>query len=107
MGDNSDSLELFTVVTSVHHKRASESLNDWALGLTLEKINSLNKRLSYLSLSESLGGITTCGVRKIDWTSDVDIIGQRDIANLYIVVGPNNCKHIKTHAWVLRLHTTC
>lgn len=57
MGNDSDSLELLAVVAAVHHERVSQSLDDRAVGL-----------------AESLGGITTSGVRNVDGGSDLDVI---------------------------------
>lgn len=48
--DNSDSLLLLAVVSTVHHKGVGQSLDDGAL-----------------SLSESLCGISSCGVGDVDW----------------------------------------
>lgn len=69
--DNSDSLELLTVVTAVHHHGVGQTLNDWALGL-----------------SETLDSITTSSVVEVDWLSDLNVVGQRDVLNLNVVVAP-------------------
>jgi hypothetical protein len=57
VGNNSDSHELLSVVTSVHHERVGETLDDWAL-----------------CLSESLLGVSAGRVGDVDWLSDLDII---------------------------------
>jgi len=71
VGHDADGLEFFTVVATVHHEGAGETLNDGAL-----------------SLSEALDGISTSRVRDVDWCADLDVIGQRDIPNLNILVAP-------------------
>ena len=87
--DYADGHQLLAVVSSVHHKRVGEALNDRAL-----------------CLSESLCGISTCGVGDVDWSSDLDVITlifvsgavpacwscssrQTDIANFYIFIRPS------------------
>jgi hypothetical protein len=41
-----------------------------------------------LSLSEALDGITTSGVRNVDRRADLDVISQRDVADLNAIIGP-------------------
>ena len=60
--DDSDSFQLLTVVSTVHHKRVGQTLNDWTLGL-----------------SESLGSVTTGSVGDESWLGDLDVVGQGDV----------------------------
>ena len=57
MGDDSNSHELLSVVSAVHHERVGQSLNDGAVGL-----------------SESLGGISASGVGDIDGVSQGNVV---------------------------------
>lgn len=57
VGDNADGHELLSVVAAVHHQGVGETLNDWALGL-----------------AETLGSITSSGVRDVDWSADLDVV---------------------------------
>jgi hypothetical protein len=43
---------------------------------------------TYLSLAETLDGETTSGVRQVNLLTDLDIILERDILNLNIVIRP-------------------
>ncbi len=54
---NSDGHQLLAVVAAVHHQGVGQSLDDRAL-----------------SLSESLRGISTGGVRQIHGRSDLDVV---------------------------------
>lgn len=69
--DNADSLKLLTVVAAVHHKRVGETLNNGALGL-----------------AETLGSVSASRVRKVNSSSDLDVVGERDILDLNIVERP-------------------
>lgn len=69
--DDSDSLQLLTVVSTVHHQGVGQSLNDWAL-----------------SLSESLGSVSTSSVGNENWGSDLDVVNQRDVLDLNILERP-------------------
>jgi hypothetical protein len=69
--DDTDSHELLSVVASVHHQGVGKTLNDGALGL-----------------AETLGGEATSGVGQVDGGLDLDVVNQRDILDLDIVVGP-------------------
>jgi hypothetical protein len=69
--DDTDSHQLLSVVATVHHQGVGETLNNGALGL-----------------AETLGGETTSGVGQVDGSLDLDVIDQRDILDLDIVVGP-------------------
>jgi len=60
VGNNADSHELFSVVTTVHHQGVGETLDDGTL-----------------SLSESLLGVSTGGVGDVDWGADLDVIAGR------------------------------
>ena len=99
MCDNSYSLDLLAVVSSVHHQRACQSLNDWALSQLHQPPTCplVGYCKAYLSFSESLAGISTGGVRKVDRASNVDVIGQGDIADFYIIVCPGNPVNNETH----------
>ncbi len=55
--NDANSHKLLSVVTSVHHQRVGETLNDWAL-----------------CLAESLLGVSTSGVGDVDWGADLDVI---------------------------------
>lgn len=57
MGDDADSHELLAVVATIHHQRVREALDDRAVGL-----------------AEALNGITTCGVRDVDWRAYLDVV---------------------------------
>lgn len=69
--DDSDSLQLLTVVSAVHHQGVGQSLDDWAL-----------------SLSESLGGVSAGSVRNEHWGSDLDVVDQGDVLDLDILKRP-------------------
>lgn len=69
--DDSDSLQLLTVVSAGHHQGVGQSLDDWAL-----------------SLSESLGGVSTSGVGNEHWGSDLDVVNQGDVLDLNILKRP-------------------
>lgn len=69
--DDSDGLQLLTVVLTVHHQRVGQSLNDWAL-----------------SLSESLGSVSTSSVGNEHWGSDLNVVDQGNILNLDILKRP-------------------
>jgi hypothetical protein len=58
--NDADGHELLSVVTTVHHQRVGETLDNWAL-----------------RLSESLLGVSTSGVGDVDWGADLDIIAVR------------------------------
>ena len=60
VGNNADSHELFSVVTTVHHQGVGETLDDGTL-----------------SLSESLLGVSTGGVGDVDWGADLDVIAEK------------------------------
>lgn len=57
VGNNTDSHELLSVVTTVHHQGVGETLDDGAL-----------------CLSESLLGVSAGGVGDVDWGADLDVI---------------------------------
>ena len=57
MGDDADSHELLAVVTTIHHEGVREALDDRAIGFT-----------------EALNGITTGGVRDVDWRAYLDVV---------------------------------
>lgn len=63
--DDSDSLQLLTVVLTVHHQGVGQSLNNWTL-----------------SLSESLGSVSASSVGDEHWGSDLDVVNQRNILDL-------------------------
>ena len=69
--DNADSLKLLTVVATVHHKRVGETLNNRAL-----------------SLAETLGSVSASRVREVDSTSDLNVVGERNILDLNIIKRP-------------------
>lgn len=69
--DDSNGLQLLTVVSAVHHQGVGQSLNDWAL-----------------SLSESLGGVSTSSVRNENWGSNLDVVDQGDILDFDILERP-------------------
>ena len=58
--DDSDGLQLLTVVSTVHHQGVGQSFDDRTLGL-----------------SESLRGVSTSGVRDENWLSDLDVVNER------------------------------
>ncbi|KAH3666208.1 hypothetical protein OGAPHI_004397 [Ogataea philodendri] len=60
--DDSNSLELLTVVSTVHHQGVGQSLDNRTL-----------------SLSESLGSVSSGSVGDVDWLSDLDVVSQRDV----------------------------
>ncbi|KAH3664567.1 hypothetical protein OGATHE_003382 [Ogataea polymorpha] len=60
--DDSHSLEFLTVVSTVHHQRVGQSLDNRTL-----------------SLSESLRGVSASSVGNVHWLSDLDVIGQGDV----------------------------
>jgi len=100
VSNNANSLELLSVVATIHHERASQTLNDWALSKQFSQIlfhrkSTQKPRQPYLCLSESLDCISACGMRNIDGASDVDVIGKGDVADFYIVVGPAKFKSIQ------------
>lgn len=55
--NDADSHELLSVVAAVHHEGVGQTLDDGAV-----------------RLAESLGGISTSGVRDVDGGSDLDVI---------------------------------
>lgn len=57
VSNNADSHQLLSVVAAVHHQGVGQSLDDGAVGL-----------------AESLGGISTSGVRDVDRGSDLDVV---------------------------------
>lgn len=57
MSNDADSHELLSVVAAVHHEGVGQALDDGAL-----------------SLAETLGGIATSGVRKVDRGADLDVV---------------------------------
>jgi len=57
VGNDSDSHELLSVVTTVHHQGVGETLDDGAVGL-----------------SETLGGILSGGVGDVDWLADLNVV---------------------------------
>jgi hypothetical protein len=71
VGNNADSHKLLSVVAAVHHQRVGETLNDGAVGL-----------------AEALDGIPTSGVRNVDRRPDLDVVSQRDVPDLNILVAP-------------------
>ncbi|GAO51171.1 hypothetical protein G7K_5282-t1 [Saitoella complicata NRRL Y-17804] len=71
MLDNADSQQLLTVVTAVHHQSVGQTLNDGAL-----------------SLPEPLVGVTTSSVGEVGRGTDLNVVGQGDVLNLNILVGP-------------------
>jgi len=71
VGDNSDSHELLAVVAAIHHERVGEALDDGAL-----------------RFPEPLDGISAGRVGDVDGGSDLDIIGERDVPDLNILVTP-------------------
>jgi len=59
VGDDANSLELFTVVATVHHERAGKALDYRALGLP-----------------EAFDGISAGRMWNVDGSANVDVIGQ-------------------------------
>jgi hypothetical protein len=57
VGNNANSHELLSVVTTVHHKGIGETLDDGAL-----------------SLAESLDSISASGMGDVDGAADLDVI---------------------------------
>lgn len=57
MGNNADSQKLLAAVTTVHHERVGQTLDDGAL-----------------SLAETLDGIAASGVREVDGVADLDVV---------------------------------
>lgn len=69
--DDSHGLELLTVVSAVHHQGVGETLDNGALGL-----------------SEPLCGVSAGSVGDVDGLGDLDIVGERNVLDLNVVVGP-------------------
>jgi hypothetical protein len=59
VSDYSDSHQLLAVVSSVHHEGVGEALNDGTL-----------------CFSESLCGISACGMGDIDGLADLDVVAE-------------------------------
>lgn len=80
--DNADSLELLSVVATVHHQRADKTLNDGALGL-----------------AETLGGITSGCVGKIldelVLLLDGNVISKGDIREINLIGVPKKKMKLK------------
>ena len=62
MGDDPDSHELLAVVATIHHERVCKALDDGAIGFT-----------------KALNGITTGGVRDVDWRTYLDVVTVRKV----------------------------
>ncbi|EEQ41039.1 hypothetical protein CLUG_05166 [Clavispora lusitaniae ATCC 42720] len=69
--DDSNSLQLLTVVLTVHHQRVGQSLDNWTL-----------------SLSESLGSVSTSSVGDEHWGSDSNVVNQRNVLDFDIFKRP-------------------
>lgn len=69
--DDSDGLQLLTVVSTVHHQGVGQSLDDWALGL-----------------SESLGSVSAGSVGNEHWLSDLDVVNEGNVLDLNILKRP-------------------
>ena len=65
MGDNANSHELLAVVATIHHEGICEALDDRAVGLT-----------------EALDGITTSGVRDVDWRAYLDVVAMGEVESV-------------------------
>ena len=65
MGDDADSHELLAVVTTIHHERVCKALDDGAIGFT-----------------KALNGITTGGVRDVDWRAYLDVVTGRKVGSV-------------------------
>ena len=65
MGDDADSHELLAVVATIHHKGVRKALNDRTVGFT-----------------EALDGITTSGVRDVDWRAYLDVVTVRKVESV-------------------------
>ena len=64
MRDNADSHELLAVVATIHHEGVREALDNGAIGFT-----------------EPLDGITTSGVRDVDWRAYLDVVTVREVGS--------------------------
>lgn len=71
MGDDSDGKEFFAVVAAFHHETVYETFNN-----------------GHLSLLELFFGITACSVGHIYGMSDLDVVGQRDVAHFNVLGFP-------------------
>ena len=65
MRDNTDSHELLAVVATIHHERVREALDNRAIVFT-----------------EALNGITTSGVRDVDWRAYLDVVTVRKVESV-------------------------
>lgn len=71
MLEDTDSLQLLTVVAARHHQGVGQTLHDRAL-----------------SLAETLRSVTASSVGDIHRLTDLDVVGKRDVRNLNTVIGP-------------------
>ena len=65
MGDDADSHELLAVVATIHHEGVGKALDNRAIGFT-----------------KALNGITTGGVRDVDWRAYLDIVTVRKVESV-------------------------
>ena len=65
MGDDADSHELLAVVATIHHEGVCKALDDGAIGF-----------------AKALNGITTSGVRDVDWRAYLDVVTVRKIESV-------------------------
>jgi len=91
VGDDADSHELLSVVAAVHHQRVGETLDDGAL-----------------CLAKALDGISASAVGNVDGLADLDVVGEGNVPDLDILVGPlveqlgaaNLRRHVLGQHWV-------
>ena len=65
VGDDADGQELLAVVTTLHHERVDQSLDDGHLGLL-----------------ELLLGVAAGGVGDVDGMADLNVVGKGDVLDL-------------------------
>ena len=71
--NNSDSHDLLSVVSAVHHECVDESLDN-----------------GHSALGELLLGVSTGSVGSVDSVADIDVVGQRDVLDLNVLVVPSS-----------------
>jgi hypothetical protein len=68
VGDYPDGHELLAIVAAVHHEGVGETLDDRALGF-----------------AETLDGISTSGVRDVNWGTDLNVVAVEEIGMLALL----------------------
>jgi hypothetical protein len=89
VGNNSDSHELLSVVTAIHHERVGETLDDRAL-----------------CLSEPLLGVSAGRVGDVDGCADLDVVAGEEVSYwLCLLVHSAVCNDLNAHCCA-RSHTS-